>query len=150
MTRIAAILFSVLALTAMAPAQAQLGDLLDQAKEMGGDSLSSMLAGSLGTDTDAVEGGLGGLFELAKNQLSGDDYAKVLEAIPGVSGYVDKARSMGLLDLPLNSAEGLTSALGKVGMDPETVQRFLPAAVDAIGAVGGEPIRQMLLPLVGG
>ncbi len=129
---------------------AELGGLLDQASAMASDSLGSLLGGQLGISSEQAEGGLGGLFSLAKNQLSESDFESLAAAVPGVSGYLDKARSLGLLDEPITSAAELTNALGGLGLNAQTIEQFLPAAVEAIGKVGGDQARTLLSGLLGG
>ena len=139
-------------LFALAPSAmaAELGGLLDQASAMASDSPGGLLGGQLGISADQAEGGLGGLFDLAKNQLSSGDFDSLTAAVPGVSGYLEKARSLGLLDQPITSATELTNALGGLGLDAETVKQFLPAAVEAVGTIGGDQARQLLSSLLGG
>ena len=128
----------------------ELGGLMDQATSIASDSLGSMLGSQLGISSDQAEGGLGGLFALAKNQLSSEDFESLAAAVPGVSGYLDTARSLGLLDQPITSAADLTSMLGDLGLSADTVEQFLPAAVEAIGTIGGDQARSLLSSLIGG
>ena len=128
----------------------ELGGLLDQAGKMASDSLGGLLGSQLGISSDQAEGGLGGLFALAENQLSAGDFESLAAAVPGVSGYLDKARELGLLEEPITSVGDLTNALSGLGLDAETIQQFLPAAVEAIGSVGGDQAQALLSPLLGG
>jgi len=133
-----------------AGAMAQLGGLLDQAKGLGSDSVSKLIGQQVGADESQIEGGLGSLMSLAKNQLSGDDFAKITGAVPGVDKYLDAARNLGVLDSPITSMDGLNAALGKLGMSSDTIARFLPAAVDALGQIGGADVAKLLSSLTGG
>ena len=146
------ILLCLLCLMALTPPAmaTDFGGLADQASAMTSGSLGSMLGDQLGISSDQAEGGLGGIFDLAKNQLSGDDFESLAAAVPGVSGYLDKAQSLGLLDEPITSSADLTKALGSLGLSPESIEQFLPAAVEAIGLVGGDQARALLAPLLGG
>ncbi len=139
-------------LIALSPSvtSSELGGLLDQAGAAASDSLGSLLGGQLGISSEQAEGGLGGLFDLAKNQLSADDFESLAAAVPGVSGYLEKAKSLGLLDQPISSTADLTNALGGLGLSAETIEQFLPAAVEAIGMIGGDQARQLLSPLLPG
>jgi hypothetical protein len=128
---------------------AELGGLVDQASKMASDSLGGLLGSQLDISSDQAEGGLGGLFSLAKNQLSAGDFESLTAAVPGVSGYLDKARELGLLDQPVNSVGDLTNALSSLGLDAETIEQFLPTAVEAIGTIGGDQARALLSPLLG-
>ena len=126
---------------------AQLSGLLDQAKEIGSESLRSLLGQQLDADSPQIEGGLGSLFALAQEKFSAGDFDQLTAAIPGVGKYMESAKKMGLLDSPLTSMEGLNGALGKLGMSADDISRFVPAALDALGKVGGEDISKMLQSL---
>jgi hypothetical protein len=127
----------------------ELGGLMDQAKQLGGDSLASMLGNQFGLSADQAAGGLGGIFELAKNQLSSGDFTKIADAIPGIDGYLEQARAMGLLEGSMGDLEDLKSGLGRIGIDAATVDKFLPAALDALGSLGGQDVSRLLTPLLG-
>jgi len=143
-------LVGLVACLVTAGAMAQLGGLLDQAKGLGSDSVSKLIGQQVGADESQIEGGLGSLMSLAKNQLSGDDFAKITGAVPGVDKYLDAARNLGVLDSPITSMDGLNAALGKLGMSSDTIARFLPAAVDALGQIGGADVAKLLSSLTGG
>jgi len=131
-------------------AAAQLGGLLDQAKGFSADSLTGLIGQQVNADESQIEGGLGSLMSLAQSSLSGDDFAKITSAVPGVDKYLDAAKNLGVLDSPITSREGLKVALGKLGMSPDTVTRFVPAAVSALGQIGGADVAQLLSSLTAG
>jgi len=128
---------------------AELGGLMDQAQKLGGDSVASMLGSQLGISGDQAAGGLGGLFELARNQLSAGDFDTIAESIPGIDGYIEQAEALGLLESPIENVEALKAGLGRIGLDSATVDQFLPAAIDALGKLGGADVSQLLKPLLG-
>ncbi len=128
---------------------AELGGLMDQAKQMGGDSIVSTLGSQFGLSGDQASGGLGGLLELAKNSLSSENFDRIASAVPGVDGYLEQAQAMGLSSGSIDSLDALKSGLGSIGIDAATVEQFLPAAVDMLGKVGGPEIGQLLKPLLG-
>jgi hypothetical protein len=140
---------ALVACLAAAGAMAQLGGLLDQAKSLGSDSVSKLIGQQVSADPSQIEGGLGSLMSLAKNQLNGDDFAKITGAIPGVDKYLDAAKNLGVLDSPITSMDGLNAALGRLGMSPDTIAKFLPAAVDALGQIGGADVAGLLSSLTG-
>lgn len=133
-----------------AGASAQLGGLLEQAKGLGADSLSQLIGQQVSADESQIEGGLGSLLSLAGNRLSADDFAKISSAVPGVENYLDAAKQLGVLDTPITSMDGLTAALGKLGMSPDTISKFVPAAVSALGQIGGADVAGLLSSLTGG
>ena len=143
-------LIALLTWSIAAGSAAQLGGLLDQAKNMGSDSLSQLIGQQVSADSSQIEGGLGSLMSLAKSQLSGDDFSKITSAIPGVDKYLDAAKSLGVLDSPITSLAGLKDALGKLGMSPDTISKFVPAAVSALGKVGGADVAGLLSSLTTG
>jgi hypothetical protein len=57
---------------------------------------------------------------------------------------MDTAKQLGVLDMPLENLSGLTGALGKLGMPAGTISDFLPAAVNALGGIGGPEVSQLL------
>ena len=142
------LLFAAALLLASASGFAQMSGLLDSANEAASGSLDSLLSSQLGASQEQVEGGLGSIFSLAQEKLSAGDFDQILSAVPGAAGYMDKAKQLGVLDSPIENVEGLSSALGQLGMSPDLISSFLPAAVDAIGMVGGSDIQQMLSSLI--
>jgi len=138
--------FAICVLLSMS-SHAQLSGLLDQAKEVSSDSLTSLLGQQLDADSSQIEGGLGSLFAFAKERFSAGDFDQLAAAIPGVGKYMESAKKMGLLDNPLTSKADLNGALGKLGMSADDISRFVPAALDALGKIGGDDISKMLQSL---
>jgi hypothetical protein len=60
---------------------------------------------------------LGSVLTLAQEKLAAGDFDKVAAAIPGASRYVDMAKSLGAVTGPIGNKAGLTSALGRLGMN---------------------------------
>src|SRR5262250_1449507 len=71
-----------------------------------------MVAKTLGLSKDQMQGGLGSVLKLAQEKLQKGDFDKVAAAIPGASGYLDKAKSLGAVSGPLKDVGGLNAALG--------------------------------------
>jgi len=127
---------------------AELGGLLDQAKTATSGSVSSMLGQQFGVTESQAEGGIGSILALAQERLKAGDFDTVINSIPGGSGYMDTAKQLGVLDMPLENLNGLTGALGKLGMPAGTISDFLPAAVNALGGIGGPEVSQLLQSVV--
>jgi hypothetical protein len=104
----------------------------------------SLLSKSLGMSTDQLEGGVGSILTLAQEKLVKGDFDKVAAAIPGASKYLDQAKKLGAVVGPLNDVEGLTGALGKLGIDQKTVEKFLPAVTEVVSKTGGEDVGKLL------
>ena len=125
-------------------AAAELGSLMDQAKSATSGSLTAALASQFGmTDTQA-EGGIGSILSLAQNRLKAGEFDTVINAIPGGAGYMATAKQLGLLDVPLENLDGLTSALGSLGLPSQSITQFIPAAGKALGGIGGPEVSQLL------
>ena len=127
---------------------AELGGMLDQAKSATSGSITSMLGQQFGITGDQAEGGIGSILSLAQERLNAGDFDTVVNSIPGASGYMDTAKQLGLLDVPLENVTGLTSALGKLGMPAGSITDFVPAAVSALGGIGGPQVSQLLQSVI--
>jgi hypothetical protein len=103
-----------------------------------------MLAKTLGMSKDQMEGGLGSVLKLAQEKLQKGDFDKVAAAIPGASGYLDKAKSLGAVSGPLKDLGGLNGALGKLGIKPDTASKFLSQVPGIASKVGGEDVGKLL------
>lgn len=142
MTRLA--ISAICLLFSVNVAAAELGSLMDQAKSASSGSMTSALASQFGmTDTQA-EGGIGSILSLAQNKLKAGEFDTVINAIPGGTGYMDTAKQLGLLDVPLENLDGLTSALGSLGLPSQSITDFIPAAGQALGSIGGPEVSQLL------
>jgi Protein of unknown function VcgC/VcgE (DUF2780) len=54
------------------------------------------------------------------------------------------AKSLGAVTGPVGNLASLGSALGKLGMSPETAAKFAPAVTDYLGKAGGPSVQKML------
>ena len=119
-------------------------DNLSKASEAMGGSASDLLQSQLDVDKDQADGGIGAMLALAGEKLSAGEYDKLASNIPGASKYLEKAKSLGAMMGPLKDMGGLNSALGKLGISPETVANFVPTATDYLGKLGGEDTKKLL------
>jgi hypothetical protein len=114
-------------------------------------SSSSELIGQLSkglsiTHTQA-RGGAGTLFALAKNRLSADEFSKVSAAVPGMSGLLKAAPSLGehseLSSLESSLPGGMgrmaeaAEAFHKLGLSPEMAAKFVPVMTKFVESKGG-------------
>ena len=109
----------------------------------------ALLGRTLGMSKDQMEGGLGSILSLAQEKLARGDFDKVAAAIPGASNYLEQAKKLGAVTGPLKDVSGLTSALGRLGIDQQTVSQFLPAAQKLVGQLGGEEVGKLLGSVLG-
>jgi hypothetical protein len=67
-----------------------------------------------------------------------------LPLVPGASGYLDSAKKLGAVTGPLKNLEGLNGALGKLGMNADTVAQFTPLVTNYLGKLGGPTVQNLL------
>jgi hypothetical protein len=143
MYRRIACLLVLLAMPELCPAQtlasAQTLDSLRSFKE----PLVSQLYSLLGVTENQARGGIGSMLALARERLSKDQFEYVATLVPGAT-YLDTARRLGAVTGPVTNMAGLHSALGRMGMSPETAARFVPAVTDYLGTAGGETAQNLL------
>jgi len=123
--------------------------------------LITTLVDTLGITKDQAKGGSGALFQNAKDNLSGDDFQKVSDAVPDMDEYLAAAPAAetksglgGALGSSLSSLGGdaakagsmldLTSAFLKLGMDSGTLGKFVPVVLDFVQSKGGESLVGLL------
>ncbi len=123
--------------------------------------LISTLVNKLGITEKQAQGGVGALFNNAKENLSTEDFNKAAEAVPGVDKYMAEAPSTasdegagGLLKSGLSSLggnaskiggmAGLTDAFSKLGMNSETMTKFVPIVVDFMESEAGSSVAGLL------
>ena len=99
---------------------------------------------TLGMSKDQMSGGLGSVLTLAQEKLKKGDFDKVASAIPGASGYLDKAKSLGAVSGPLKDLSGLNGALGKLGISPDTASKFLSQVPGIVSKLGGDDVGKLL------
>jgi hypothetical protein len=108
------------------------------------DPLLGMLTSQLGVTDNQAKGGVGAILSLAKEKLPAADFTKVANVVPGASKYMDMARSLGAVVGPLKNVAGLNGALGKLGMNTDTIAKFVPAVSNFIGKAGGSTVTTLL------
>jgi len=106
--------------------------------------LMSKLTSSLGVTQDQAEGGVGSILTLAQEKLAKGDFDKVAALIPGASGYLEKAKSLGAVAGPLLNGAGLNGALGKLGIDAATAAKFVPQVTKFVSKAGGSKLGGLL------
>ena len=129
--------------SAVAFAQSSM-DVLKQAEGIVSGPLTGLLENQLGVTSDQAAGGLGSLLTLASERLAAGDFDQLASLVPGASGYMETAKKLGAVTGPLGNVAGLNSALGRLGMSPETVTKFTPTVADYLGKVGGEETNRLL------
>ena len=60
---------------------------------------------------------------------------------------MEQAKSLGAVTGPIGNMSGLTSAVGRLGVNPATAAKFAPAVTDYLGKVGGSSVKSILAGL---
>ncbi|HMM74822.1 MAG TPA: DUF2780 domain-containing protein [Gammaproteobacteria bacterium] len=112
---------------------AGLGGLWSSAAPAAG--LSELLVGKLGVSQPQAVGGAGSIFQLAKNQMTAGNFAKLSNAVPDMSSYLAAAPALGTA-APSSGTGALASAAAKAlggsgALDGAT-------ALGGTSALGGE------------
>jgi len=118
--------------------------------------LLNMLTSQLGVSEDQASGGAGMIFSLAKEKLGGD-FSQVTDAIPDVSGLIDKApdtggRLLGAIGGIASSLGGdslgnlasLASGFSKLDLDAGMITKFVPVILDFVKGQAGEGVMGLL------
>ncbi|MBB6428881.1 DUF2780 domain-containing protein [Algisphaera agarilytica] len=129
--------------------------------------LIAKLTAELGIDEKQAEGGLGLIMKLFKDQLGGEDFEKIKEAVPGAEALADGAAEGGegsgggLMSVVGSIAgalggekfEGVASLAGgfdKLGLDASMVTQFLPKVMEFLEAKGGGDLATLAEKFLGG
>ena len=121
------------------------------------------LTQNLGISNQQAEGGTGLLLNLAKQQLDGGDFSKILGSIPNGQNFMDAApESSGLGSMlgglggmlggqagNLGSLAALAGGFSKLDMDSDTIQKFVPVVLEYLKKEGGDDIGQLLSKIMG-
>lgn len=94
----------------------------------------------LGLSKEITSGALGAVFKVAKDNLSGDSFASISEAIPGLNSYIKSAPSESK-----SSLGDLASALGEKSDEAQAMASlgYLDAAFKKLGVP-----KESILPVV--
>ena len=107
-------------------------------------SLTGLLSSQLGVTQNQAEGGVGSMLKLAQEKLTKGDFDQVAKVIPGAQKYLDKAKALGAYTGAIGNAQGLTGALGKLGINSETAAKFVPAVTNFVSKAGGSKTGALL------
>lgn len=119
--------------------------------------LISSLTSQLGVTNEQATGGAGAIFDYAKKNLSVDDFSKIASGVPGMDKLLEAAPDLGgdsalgklggLMGDSAGSLGGLASLAGSfesLGLDADTVSKYLPIVQEYIGSVSGEDAMKLL------
>ncbi|HPK54025.1 MAG TPA: DUF2780 domain-containing protein [Smithellaceae bacterium] len=121
--------------------------------------LIQLLTSNLGVTKKQATGGAGSIFNLAKQNMSTDDFTKLAKSVPGINKMMaaapktDGASSMlgsassllgGKTASSVSGVAGLAGSFSKLGMNADMVNSFMPIIMDYVKAKGGEPLAAIL------
>ena len=106
--------------------------------------LLGALTSQLGLSEDQARGDMGSYLTLLQEKLAKGDFDQIASLVPGASGYLESAKKLGAVTGPLKNLQGLNGALGKLGMNAETVAKFTPLVTNYLGKAGGPTVQSML------
>jgi hypothetical protein len=138
----------------------------EEQTETSNDVLSSaglvkQLTDSLGVTESQAQGGLGSIFNYAKNNLSGTEFNQIANALPGVEGLLSSMPDIsklssgegigGLLDKAANYSEtakainDLNKQFEALGLTPEQIAGFVSSINQYLDTPQGQQAKQMLM-----
>ncbi|MFH1156090.1 MAG: DUF2780 domain-containing protein [Pseudomonadota bacterium] len=127
-----------------------------QAEEIG---LVDLLVSKLGVTTPQAEGGAGSIFQLAKSNLSTDDFSSIAKSVPGMDSLLAAAPKetggttgalKGMSSMlggsagKLGGMAGLTGSFEKLGLGSDMVGKFVPVVLDYVNGKGGASVMNLL------
>ena len=120
--------------------------------------LVDLLSSQLGITKDQASGGAGSIFQLAKQNLNGEDFSSVAKAVPGIDKMMgmapkveESSSTLGRISSMFGSSSkkvggiaGLTSSFEKLGLSGNMVDKFIPIILDYVNKNGGEKVMSLL------
>ena len=123
------------------------------AAEVQQQSLVSTLTSALGVTKPQATGGAGSLLQLAKQQLSGDDFSRITAAIPDSPALLKAAASitptktddslLGTADL-LSGASKLGNQFSALGLDSSMISNFADVMMNYLKKYQGSETSKLL------
>ena len=120
--------------------------------------LIQLLTENLGVQDSQAEGGAGLLFQLAKDKLGEEDFAKIADYVPGIENMLSSApqdsgmlgalgglaSAMGGEAAGIGNIMGLAGGFSKLGLDSGMIAQFVPIILSFVQNKGGEEIKTLL------
>lgn len=126
--------------------------------------LASLLVDQLGVTSHQATAGAGSIFSLAQKNLDADQFSTIAKAVTGMDSYLEaapdtaKSSNPSLLEagasmLGQNSSmsglASLASSFSSLGMDSDTMGKFIPVVLDYVQEKGGEVAMSLLKTAIG-
>ena len=117
-----------------------------------------LLSSQLGVTKGQAEGGAGSVFQLAKQNLSVEDFSTVAKSVPGIDKMMDLAPKAGTSSSTLGNISsmmggssgslkglaGLSTSFTQLGMSGDMVGKFVPIILDYVKNKGGDHAMNLL------
>ncbi len=120
-----------------------------------------MLMDQLGVNESQAKGGAGLIFNMVKEKLGAEDFSKVRENVPGIQSMMNAAPDTaggaggGLMDMiggllgggglgKLGELAKLAGGFQKLGLNAESITKFIPVILKYIESSGGEAVKKIL------
>jgi hypothetical protein len=115
-----------------------------------------LLSSQPGVTKDQAQGGAGSIFQLAKQNLSVEDFSIIAKAVPGIDKMIGAAPKVegsssslkGISSMmgsnKIGGMASLTSSFEKLGMSGDMVNKFMPIILDYVNKNGGEHAMNLL------
>ena len=160
-SRIVGLVVAALFLLSAAVASAQAASTMAGAAKALAPELISMLTSKTGATTKQAEGGAGAILGYAKSKMKTEDFAKVSKAVPDTDALIKAAPAAekgGTADAigsaasavggSMGGAAGAAAALApqfqKLGLNTETLGKFIPIVTDYVTKKGGSSVGSLL------
>jgi hypothetical protein len=123
-----------------------------------GMGLVDLLSSQLGVTKNQAEGGAGSIFQLAKQNLSMEDFSVIAKAVPGIDKMMgaapkveESSSALGSISSmvsgnskKLEGMAGLASSFTKLGLNSDMISKFTPIILDYVKNQGGEHAMNLL------
>ncbi len=117
-----------------------------------------LLTENLGVEDSQAQGGAGLLFQMAKDKLGEDDFAKVASYVPGIENMLSSvpqdggmmgalgglAAAMGGEAAGIGDIMSLAGGFSKLGLDSGMIAQFIPIILSFVQNQGGDEIKNLL------
>jgi hypothetical protein len=131
------------------------GLLLIASTAISANDLLQNLTSQLGITTEQAAGGAGALFNMAKSQLSGDEFSQIAAAVPNIDTLMAAAPAItestaGAVSSMIGSESGLgnlaslASSFSQLGLSSDMIAQFTPIVFDYLQQAGGANLMEMM------
>ena len=114
--------------------------------------LIDLLTKNLGVTETQAQGGAGLIFKQAQAKLSGGDFSKVSDAVPGIDGLIKAAPAsgggifsgIGKMFGGGGGLAGLAGGFSKLGLGGDMIGKFVPVILSFVQSKGGDGVKSIL------